>query len=190
MLIGLGVGSFGGKSPLTVPTELPAWVATDNLFDSPSDLSTWWTRGALGTHATTTGYAGQTASVMVENGTTANHQVSRSMAFTEGLTYIMRGIVKIGTGSRDCQCVLPSAAFGSTVTARFTLSGAGVEGATANTPTVNIERLYGDHYLVSMQKSATASASGTVAFRIGAASYAGDGTSSLIVTALGLHVVT
>ena len=191
MRIGLGLG-LGLARSFPTAQVLPAWVTTDNLFTSPQDLSTGWTRNNLAAHSTTTGYAGETASVMTEAADTAVvHSVTQSISLTSGVTYIMRALVKAGSGVRLPQLFLPANRFTLGISGTFWVNGNGVF-ADGNDATPTITYLGDGHLLLSITKAATSTGSGTITFRLHngtAVSYDGDGTSSIIVTALGLHVV-
>lgn len=189
MHIGLGIGVNVGRSGQV----LPAWVTTDNLFTSPTDLSTGWSRTAIAAHSTATGYAGETANVMQEDSTAASaHGVSQSVNVTSGVTYIMRALVKAGAGTRNYQQSFPAARFTSGTAATFSLSGGGVLGS-SNSPDTAVTALGDGYYVVSITKAATSTGAASILVRMhngAAVTYDGDGTSSIIVSALGLHVVS
>lgn len=194
----VGVKSFNvrrlGGGDAWPPQVLPAWVTTDNLFTSPTDLSSGWTRTALATHATATGYAGETASVMGDDSTAASqHSVTQAVSVTSGLTYIFRALVKDGAGVRGASMVLPSTRFGSTTSQIFALDGSGLVGTGTNSPGAQIANLGNGHLVISITKTATSPGSASIIFRLyngTSVIYDGDGTSNIIVTALGLHVVS
>lgn len=172
---------------------LPSWVGTDNLFTAPTDLSNGaWTRNNLVAHSTATGYAGETASVMQEAADTAQqHSVTQSVTVTSGVTYIYRAVVKAGSGARWTNMVLPATRFTSATAASFSVNDGSVL-AVSNTPGEVVQYLGDRNFLVSITKAATSTGAASILFRMHNGTsvvYDGDGTSSIIVTALGLHVV-
>lgn len=122
-----------------------------------------------------------TADKIVEDGTTAIHLISQSIAFTSGTTYAASVYFK--AGERTWGFVqLPSAAFTTNTSAYFNLS-TGTVGTTSNSPTTAVEQLPNGWYRCTIIKAATVTTSGVLTVSTASAdntnSYAGNSTSGI-----------
>lgn len=133
-----------------------------------------------------------TGDKLVENtAATAAHEVSASISFTSGTTYVVsvyaraaeRSIVRLG---------LPSNAFGAGVAAYFNLSTGVVGTIQAGAPTAAIESVGNGWYRCSISKAATTSAAGSTTIlqttTDNVLTYTGDGTSGIYIWGADLRV--
>jgi hypothetical protein len=190
MFVGLGL-TLSPRRGSGASRTLPLWVSNGNLFTGATDLdNAAWTKSNVTIGTSPGGYAG-IADTIIENADTAQqHTVTQSVSVTSGVTYVFRALVKLGSGVRRPNMVLPANRFTSVTNATFDIERAIVAGE-SNTPGAVIRNLGDGHCEMSIRKAATSTGSASIMFRMhnGTTSvYNGDGTSSMIVSALGFDV--
>lgn len=166
---------------------------TNSLLYSEEFDNVYWNKGNLeGTltaNSTTAPDGATTAELYQENTVTTGRYITRSNSFTSGLAYTVSVFAKQAPGAtRYAGLVLLSGAFGVSVTAVFTLSGAGsVTIVTAGTGTsASIQQCANGWYRCTLTSTATVTTSANIQIRLtnspsGIAGYTGDGSSGIYI---------
>ena len=134
-----------------------------------------------------------TADTIIETTASGTHFIQQSYPFVAGQTYTISAYVERATGSRHLGMAVDTAAFTTSHRASWDLD-AGTVGSESGSPNARIVAVGGGRYRVSMTVTATATVTGWVRFFISnsagspASSYAGDGSSSLVLTGLQVEV--
>ena len=165
------------------------WLQSKTFNTSPNTVSR-----ATATANQATGPDGTTSAWFLEEDTTVNntHSITQSMSFTSGTTYTLAALVKSDTRT-NCMLVLPSAAFdiiNNNPKSAYFNTTTGVAKSGQGNPTRNSMQLRDGWWLVWITATATATASGTVGFRLATGNesgddfFTGDGASGLYVYSL------
>lgn len=169
-----------------------------NLVARSQDFTTGWgVSGATIAATTVVGPDGSASAARVqESATTAQHYVTNatSVAFTSGASYTVSIFVSASVGARNFGIALPSAIFGAPVSVAFDIAAGAYTIETAGTATTAGIEAYAPSaagstwYRVWVRSQATATAaSAAISYCLsnstsdGNPSYAGDGTSSLLI---------
>lgn len=171
---------YAATSPFALRGLLVEPAATNLVLYSQDLTQAAWVKTA----------ATATATRLVEASGSGTHQAAQTQSYTTGKAYTHSVDAKLAVGTRYLVIVFPAAAFGTALTAKFDLTGAGSVNAAATSSgvTATITPAPGGGFRCVATATATATASGAWALRLhnaagaGTTAYTGDGTSALDLT--------